>query len=753
QNYGNLTITLNGARTVTLSNAGTIGIAGTFSPVAGATAYTIAGSTINFNGNIAQSIPAFNYYNLTSSSIGARTLAAVGTIGIAGVFTLGTNTYTIAGSTINFNGTIDQTIPAFNYNNLTSSSTGGRTLAAAGTTGIAGTFTPGANTYTITGSTIDFNGAGAQTIPLFTYNHLTASTGGTKTLGGAITANGNVTISSPATLDVSASNYALNIGGNFTNNNTLTARNGTVTMNGAIAQTINGNATTFYNLTVTNAAGVTCNIPMRINSTVAATSGTLSTGANSVVLPSVAGSTARIGDCTGGNITGSQWFMERYIAPETKGWQDIASPINGANISSWDSTLYMSISPTCPDGMAAGYNSVVYFDAPTQAWKNVTTCNQALGVGQGFEMWLASTTTTFVPTGTTRTIGAPTVGTKNVTIGSVAGSSTALIGNPYQSPLLWSALHADNVNTQNYFGVYDETVAGYSYWDCSGGPCAGTGKLAGTGGVIPAYQGFWVDNLTASSTFAFKENHKTASSLELVKTQNEIESNLLRIKIYSGSMLNSNEAIVRFANGASADDDGFGDIKFKPAREKESPSITPLSADNHKLTIATYPSEPESQDISIIASVGLPGDYMIDLKNVNLISAYSCLTLEDASTGNLIPLTGNYTYRFTSHSTVDNERKFILHCKKSKSDCNSNVVQYNPEIRTYINEHGVNLSFYFDKETKTSVSVNNILGQNVFVQNITVSQSNLSLPLQKTNSIYIIKISTDEGTVIKKILY
>ena len=63
----------------------------------------------------------------------------------------------MTGSTVNFNGAGAQTIPAFGYNNLTSSSTGARTLAASGTVGVAGTFTPGTNTYTVTGSTVNFN--------------------------------------------------------------------------------------------------------------------------------------------------------------------------------------------------------------------------------------------------------------------------------------------------------------------------------------------------------------------------------------------------------------------------------------------------------------------------------------------------------------------------------------------------------------------------------------------------------------------
>src|SRR5205807_1436946 len=157
----------NGTRT--LANSGTVGIAGAFTP--GANTFTITGSTIDFNGSGAQTIPAFNYNNLTSSSNAARTLASSGTVGIAGALTPGTNTFTITDSTIDFNGSGAQTTPAFNYNTLSRCSNGARTLANSGTVGIAGAFTPGTNTFTITGSTIDFNGSGAQTIPAFNYNN------------------------------------------------------------------------------------------------------------------------------------------------------------------------------------------------------------------------------------------------------------------------------------------------------------------------------------------------------------------------------------------------------------------------------------------------------------------------------------------------------------------------------------------------------------------------------------------------------
>jgi Calx-beta domain-containing protein len=232
-NYNNLTSSNSGART--LINGGTIGIAGVFTP--GGNAYTITGNTINFNGAGAQTIPAFNYNNLTSSNAGARTLANAGTIGVAGAFTPGGNTYTITGSTIDFNGAGPQTIPAFNYNNLTSSNTGARTLANAGTIGIAAVFTPGTNAYTITGSTIDFNGAGAQTIPAFNYNNLTSSNAGARTLANS----GNI-----------------GIAGVFTpGGNAYTITGSTVVFNGSAPQTLPPSFTTYNNLTLNNAAGVT----------------------------------------------------------------------------------------------------------------------------------------------------------------------------------------------------------------------------------------------------------------------------------------------------------------------------------------------------------------------------------------------------------------------------------------------------------------------------------------------------------------
>jgi len=318
-NYFNLTSSNTGART--LPNGSTVGIAGAFTP--GTNAYTITGNTIDYNGAGAQTISAFNYNNLTiSQARGANSITLVngGTIGIAGVFnptaTFAGGNYIITGNTIDFNGSIPQTIPAFNYNNLTSSNTGARTLANSGNIGIAGVFTPGTNAYTITGSTVVFNGSAPQTLPptFTTYNNLTLNNVAGVTGFAGLTVQGllrvqagtftSSSIYNDVQIDIGATlagtnATTINVGGNWTNNGTFTANNNTVNFNGSGAQVIGGSSvTTFQNLTIANAgSGVSLGQNATVNGVLTLTND-LNTGANVLTMPAT-GTSAGTGDVIG----------------------------------------------------------------------------------------------------------------------------------------------------------------------------------------------------------------------------------------------------------------------------------------------------------------------------------------------------------------------------------------------------------------------------------------------------------------------
>ncbi len=97
--------------------------------------------------------------------------------------------------------------------------------------------------------------SGPYTLKNFSYKNLRLQgSGATFNVPAALTIAQNLTIAS-GTLDVTASNYALNVAGNWANTGTFTPRSGTVTLNGT-NQTITG-TTTFYNLTKSVAAADT----------------------------------------------------------------------------------------------------------------------------------------------------------------------------------------------------------------------------------------------------------------------------------------------------------------------------------------------------------------------------------------------------------------------------------------------------------------------------------------------------------------
>jgi hypothetical protein len=323
--------------TLTVSNGATLKIGGSNTLPTNYGTYTLGTtSTVEYEGAGTQTIAAVNYGNLTSSNTGARTLASSGTIGIAGTFTIGTNAYTTTGSTVNFNGSGAQTIPALNYNNLTSSNGGARTLASLGTIGIAGAFTTGGSAYTTSGSTVNFNGGSLQSIPAFTFNNLTLANAAGANLGGSVTVNGTLglangtlgvgsqtltllgsvspttgsltsaaagTVNYTQTSDgqaVIAANYGnltfsnfkktlpngstIGIAGTFTPGSATghTTTGSTVNFNGSSLQTIP--AFTFNNLTLSNSSGANLGGAVTVGATLSLANGALNVGSQTLTL-------------------------------------------------------------------------------------------------------------------------------------------------------------------------------------------------------------------------------------------------------------------------------------------------------------------------------------------------------------------------------------------------------------------------------------------------------------------------------------
>lgn len=199
-------------------------------------------STVNFNGTVAQTIIMngnFQYNNIViNNPVGATISANLTTGRVLGNVTVQSGILNNGGFSITGNGTRTFTVA------------NGATLSLSGTSNVFpasyGTYVLGAT------STVEYKAAGNQNIYNVAspgYGHLITSTSGTKTAAGTLYIQGNVTVNIGTT--VALANNIINISGNLSNSGTVTATTGTLNFAGNFvnAGTFTGGTTSTLNLT------------------------------------------------------------------------------------------------------------------------------------------------------------------------------------------------------------------------------------------------------------------------------------------------------------------------------------------------------------------------------------------------------------------------------------------------------------------------------------------------------------------------
>lgn len=581
---GTLTVASNaqfntGSGTLTLSGSGTPLVnTGTFVPDAENTVVYTSSSGISALATNEISTANNAFYNLTVNGTGtftaginfdvqgdltvtSGTLAGTPSTTVNGHFT-GNGTVNMTGGTVTMSSTTSKNLggsSAWTFYNLTGSGVSGTTVASgsggitvsrvltnganhtldagskswtlSGTTGTPfvnnGTFTPSTSTIAFTGN----NAGGDTTVPALTYYNLTLNNASeTYLLAGTTTLTNDLTITA-GTLDVvSGQNYALSIGGSWSNAGTFTPRSGTVTFTATSGtKTINNGSSQFYNLVLNGSGGTfqPSGNAMTVGNDLTVTAGTLSgtlgvtvnggdvTGAGTI---SMTGGTFLI-DAAGNFGSASNWTFHNLTFGDGTG--TATSTATGAGTVTVSNVLTIAANQTFAagsksytlSGSATPMSRSGVLDAGTSTFTYTAAGTALASVSTTFyDLVIAGNVTAgnsfFAANGLTVSSGTFTVENNDMTIGNSANSNSGSLkvasGATYSQSASGTTTLLSSASGSNCIGSTGSSCSGTQGAITFGNLTIGNGSTTFTttlGATTPSVTIAGTLDITANATF------------------------------------------------------------------------------------------------------------------------------------------------------------------------------------------------------------------------------------------------------------
>ena len=256
---------------------------------------------------------------------------------------------------------------------------------------------------------------------------------------------------------------------------------------------------------------------------------------------------------------GSDWTNSRTLGTTisgNSGFRMLSSPVSGQIIGGLLNNIWTQ-GMTGAD-VSNGNANVWTLNISEQNWtalSDISASGTSLPAGQGLLVYVFEDTnydgTADLPTSISVS---GTENSGNATISSVPANAWVLAGNPYSSTIDWDLISDDN---NPYFGtayVWDDATSAYKSWNGS------TGGL--TDGLIAPYQGFWVQNTYAPSTFTISESHKAGKAGTLYRLSSMQESGSVKFDASSSSF--NDQTFISFQSEGKAGLDDADGYKLLP---------------------------------------------------------------------------------------------------------------------------------------------------------------------------------------------
>ena len=372
------------------------------------------------------------------------------------------------------------------------------------------------------------------------------------------------------------------------------------------------------------------------------------------------------------------------------------------------------------------------YDEPSSDWTPfIEPETTPLDLMQGYAVWTSSVNPWhqgWDPVGDTTTSfdGVLNSGAISTSL-TASGDGWNFVGNPYASAINWEAAGWTKIGL---------VTNSYSVWDGAtyGAYTVGSGGTNGATKYIPAGQGFFVQANSSGSlgvTNAVREHN----AIDFWKSEENM-LNRLSLTISNGAL--DDETVIYFNESATTEVDYSFDARklLAPAAPQTYTMIGTV-----KMAVNTFNNFIETNKVIMGVNIPETGDYTISAGNIESFNGGTHIYLEDLLTGQSINLRQVNTYTFSAEEGTS--ERFAVHFTEFQGigDGISEEVDniFSVDQSVYVNYNA----------SRGEIVIYNILGQEMSHSVAANGMNIISVP--QGNSVYIVKVISDNTTVTKKV--